>query len=457
MTLHTSRREFMRRQAALAGLGVAAPWAMNMAAMSAASAQTAPNDYRALVCIFLAGANDCHNTVVPLDATTHKLYADIRTSIALPLAGLDTTEVVPTNPWPDGRRMALHPSLKPLKDLFDAGRVALAMNVGPMAGPITLADYNAGRGKPPKLFSHNDQQATWQSGGTDSPTGWGGRAADLMLQGNGAAGLFTAITTSGGLFVTGKDANAYQVGTNGSTEVARVFGSDAATAAIKRLMQRASAHDFEETHASVARRSIAADLQVRSAIGGGTALVFPDTGLGNQLKIVARLIAARAELGFNSTAAPQRQVFFVTVGGWDMHNNLIADHPGRLGEVANAMKAFYDATVTLGLADKVTTFTASDFGRTLSNNGDGSDHGWGSYHFVMGDHVEGKRWFGQLPAMAVNGPHDVGGGRLLPAISVDQYAATLATWFGVAPGDLASVVPRIGSYDSADLGFMKPA
>jgi uncharacterized protein (DUF1501 family) len=177
--------------------------------------------------------------------------------------------------------------------------------------------------------------------------------------------------------------------------------------------------------------------------------VFPDTSLGNQLKIVARLIGARSALG------PRRQVFFVSLGGWDMHNNLIADHPGQLGQVADAMKAFYDATVALGLADKVTSFTASDFGRTLSNNGDGSDHGWGSYHFVMGDAVEGKRWCGQLPAMAVSGPDDVGGGRLLPAIAVDQYAATLATWFGVPAGNLADVIPRIGRYDTADLGFMK--
>jgi uncharacterized protein (DUF1501 family) len=456
MTIDASRREFLRRQTALAGLGVAAPWALNLAAMTAASAQSAGDDYRALVCIFQAGANDCHNTVVPLDDATYRAYADIRTSIALPQAELAATEVAPLNAWTGGRRMALHPALAPLKTLFDDGRVALAMNVGTMAGPISKADYDAGRGKPPKLFSHNDQQATWQSGGTDSPTGWGGRAADLMLQGNGAAGLFTAITTGGGLFLTGADATAYQVGSNGSTEVARVFGSDAATAAIKRLMQRASSHDFEETHAAVARQSVAADLKVRAAIGGGTTLVFPDTGLGNQLKIVARLIAARADLGFTGTG-PRRQVFFVSLGGWDMHNNLIANHPGRLGEVADAMKAFYDATVSLGLADKVTTFTASDFGRTLSNNGDGSDHGWGGYHFVMGNAVDGKRWFGQLPAMAVNGPHDVGGGRLLPAIAVDQYAATLAAWFGVEASRMAEVIPRIGLYDRADLGFMKAA
>lgn len=444
-----SRRAFLRRQAALASMGVAAPWALNLASISAASAQTAGDDYRALVCVYLAGANDNHNTVVPLDPTTHAKYLAIRNAIALPLSELAGTEVVPTNPWPDGRRMALHPALMPLKTLFDEGRVAMAMNVGTMTGPITLAQYKSGQGgRPPKLFAHNDQTATWLSGGLDSPTGWGGRIADLVLADNGNAGLFTAITTSGGLFLTGSNATAYQIGNNGSLQVDRVFGSDASTAAIKRLMQKSSAQLFEETHAAVARSSITADLRVRSALSSPGSLVFPTTGLGQQLQVVARMIAARSTLG------AKRQVFYVSLGGWDMHDNLIANHPNRLGEVAGAMKAFYDATVALGVADKVTTFTASDFGRTLSSNGDGSDHGWGSYHFVMGGGVNGKRWVGQLPAMAVNGPDDVGGGRLLPAISVDQYGATLARWFGVSDQAMPDVFPRIRSYNSSDLGFM---
>lgn len=445
-----SRRAFLQRQAALASLGVAAPWALNLASMSAASAQTAGSDYRALVCVYLAGANDHHNTVVPLDELTHAKYLSIRNAIALPLAGLAETELVPTNPWPDGRRMALHPSLKPLKALFDDGKLALAMNVGTMTGPITLAEYKSGLGaRPPRLFAHNDQTATWMSGGLDSPTGWGGRMADLVLSDNGAGGLFTAITTSGGLFLTGSNATAYQVGANGSTQVDRVFGSDASTLAIKRLMQKTSPNLYEDAHAAVARNSIAADVRVRSALSGTFAPQFPKGTLAEQLQVVARMIAARGVLGV------KRQVFFVSLGGFDMHDNLITNHVTRLAEVAGAMKAFYDATVSLGVADKVTSFTASDFGRTLSSNGDGSDHGWGSYHFVMGGAVNGKRWVGQLPAMAVNGPNDVGGGRLLPAISVDQYGATLARWLGVSELALPDVFPRIKSYDSSDLDFMK--
>jgi uncharacterized protein (DUF1501 family) len=454
MTNNFTRRTFLRRNAAVAAAlgGAAAPWALNLAALSAASAQTAGDDYRALVCIFLSGANDNHNTVVPLDSATHAEYLRIRGSIALPLAGLDATELVPTNPWPDGRRMALNPGLAPLKTLFDSGRVALAMNVGPLVGPLTLAQYNAGIGRPPSLFSHNDQQNTWRSGSTQSPTGWGGRIADLVLGDNGSNGVFTAVTTGGGLFVSGDRASAYQVGSGGSTQVSRVFGSDAATADIKALMQQASSNVFQEAHAAVARSSIAADTNLRTALAASPApVVFPTTSIGEQLQVVARMIAARTTLGV------KRQVFYVSLGGWDMHDNLIANHSNQLSEVANAMKAFYDATVALGLAGKVTTFTASDFGRTLANNGDGSDHGWGSYHFVMGDAVQGRRWVGQLPAMAMNGPHDVGGGRLLPNISVDQYAATLATWFGVSADNLKTVIPRIGLYASPNLGFMKVA
>ncbi len=178
-------------------------------------------------------------------------------------------------------------------------------------------------------------------------------------------------------------------------------------------------------------------------------LAFPaDNPLAAQLKIVARLIAARATLGM------KRQVFFVSLGGFDMHDDLIANHPVQLGLVAGAIKAFYDATVTLGVADKVTTFTGSDFGRTLASNGDGSDHGWGSHHLVLGGAVQGGRYYGTAPAVAVNGPDDVGQGRLLPTTSVDQFAGTLATWLGVGASDLALVVPNIGNYSQRNLGFV---
>jgi uncharacterized protein (DUF1501 family) len=456
-TIHSaaSRREFLRRASAFSAMGAAAPWALNLAASASASAQTAGEDYRALVCVFMYGGNDNHNTVVPFDQATYNQYAAIRTSIALPRADLAATEIVPANPWTAGRQMALHPALAPLKTLFDAGHLAVAMNLGTLTREgTTLADYKAGRGLPPKLFSHNDQQSVWQSSLAEgAATGWGGRMADLLAANNGDAVTFTSISAAGNaVFMSGKDVVQYQVSGGGSIQVNPVFGSAASTDAVKRLMQRTSTHLFEEDHAVIARRSIAADAKVRAALTGIAEPTFPPTGLGAQLKIVARLIAARQALGV------KRQVFFVSQGGFDNHDDLIVKHPELLGNVAAAMSDFYAALGPLGVQDLVTTFTGADFGRTLANNGDGSDHGWGSHHFVMGGAVKPRTWVGALPAMSVSeGADNVGGGRLLPAIGVDQHGATLARWMGVPEDKMSTVFPNIGEYTTRDLGFFKPA
>jgi uncharacterized protein (DUF1501 family) len=456
-TIHSaaSRREFLRRASAFSAMGAAAPWALNLAASATASAQTAGEDYRALVCVFMYGGNDNHNSVVPYDQATYDQYAAIRTSIALPRADLAATEIVPANAWSDGRQMALHPALAPLKTLFDNGHLAVAMNLGTLTREgTTLADYKAGRGLPPKLFSHNDQQSVWQSSLAEgAATGWGGRMADLLAAANGEAVTFTSISAAGNaVFMSGNSVVQYQVSGGGSIQINPVFGSAASTEAVKRLMQRTSTHLFEEDHAVIARRSIAADAKVRAALAGIAEPVFPATGLGAQLKIVARLIAARQALG------AKRQVFFVSQGGFDNHDELIDKHPALLGSVADAMSAFYAATETMGVARLVTTFTGADFGRTLANNGDGSDHGWGSHHFVMGGAVKPRTWVGALPAMSVaEGPDNVGGGRLLPAIGVDQHGATLARWMGVRDDQMSTVLPNIGNYTTTDLGFLNPA
>ena len=461
MTTSASRREFLRRASALSGAGiVAAPWAINLAGLAtAASASAATDDYKALVCVFLAGGNDCHNTVIPLDAANYAQYAKLRGDIAIAQSSLSATELTPSNAWADGRRMALSPHLAPLRTLFDNGRMAMVMNVGPLVGPLTLANYNAGLGVPPKLFSHNDQQSTWQAGGTEgTTTGWGGRMADLMLSGNGANGaMFTSISASGNaVFMSGKTVAQYQVSptAGGAVKVLPAAGAGAGVdsqvvAAVNSLLQRPSTHGLEESYAAVARRSIATENIVTSGLSGiGDKALITGNSLSAQLNLVARLIAARGAFGV------KRQVFFVSFGSFDLHAMANDKQPGLHSTLANALKAFYAATAALGVADKVTTFTASDFGRTLSNNGAGSDHGWGSYHFVMGDAVKPKTWVGQLPDVAVGGRHDVGQGRLLPNLSVDQYGATLAKWMGVPAGSMATVFPNIAKYTTSDLGFM---
>jgi uncharacterized protein (DUF1501 family) len=453
-TVHSaaSRREFLRRASAFGTLGAAAPLALNIAAISSAAAQAAGNDYRALVCIFLFGGNDNHNTVVPYDTASYNQYAAIRGSIALNRADLASTVITPANTWSNGRQMALNPALLPLKTLFDQGKLSVAMNVGPLLGEgLTLAEYKAGQGNPPKLFSHNDQQSVWQSSLAEgAASGWGGRMADLFAADNGQSSVFTTISAAGNaVFMSGKNVSQYQVGPNGSVQINPVFGSSASTEAMKRILQRSSTHLFEETHAAIARRSIASDVLVRSALAGVPEPSFSPGPLADQLKIVARLIGARQTLGV------KRQVFFVSLGGFDTHDDLAENHPILLGSVAAAMRDFNAAMVAMGVDKSVTTFTGSDFGRTLANNGDGSDHGWGSHHFVMGGAVKPKSWFGKLPNISVVESDDnVGGGRLLPAIGVDQYGATLARWMGVPDNQMSTVFPNIVNYSVRDLGFM---
>ncbi len=450
-----ARREFLQRAGQLAMAGVAAPWALNLAAMAEAAAQSAP-DYKALVCVFLYGGNDHGNTLVPYDSTSHARYSSIRGALATPRSALAATALSPSVALPDARQMALAPQLAPLKPLFDSGRMAVLLNVGTLIQPTTLAQYNARSVPlPPKLFSHNDQQSVWQSSLPEGATsGWGGRIGDLFLSSNSQA-TFTCINVSGNaVYMSGKAAVQYQVASGGAVALralqAPLFGSSACSEALRQLATGAYTHLMQAEHSRVMARAIDANAALTSALSSTPALgtAFDSSNLlASQLQMVARLIAARSPLG------ARRQVFFVSLGGFDTHDFMADQHPALLTTLAAALKSFYDATVELGVAQQVTAFTASDFGRTLTSNGDGSDHGWGSHHFLLGGAVRGGRFHGQLPSVSVNGPDDVGQGRLLPTTAVDQLAATLARWMGVSAGDLPLVAPNIGHYSVQDLGL----
>ena len=453
-----ARRAFLRRSALMTGAGAAAPWALNLSLLADAAAATTPGDYKALVCVFLYGGNDFANTLPPVDSIHYNLYAGIRSAVATPQSELAATALTPIVALPDGLQHALAPELAPLKSLWDGGQLAVQLNVGPLVQPTTLAQYQAKSVPlPPKLFSHNDQQSIWQS---DLPegarSGWGGRIGDLVLSGNGGS-VFTAISVTGNaVFLTGEAAVQYQIGTGGAVAVnglaRRINGSSAAQAALRSLITaERPGHLLADEYTRITRRSIDAEAQVSAALDALPALATPfdaNSSLAQQLKMVAQLIAARATLGVS------RQVFLVSLGGFDLHDDLVANHPGLLTQLGAALRAFHDATVELGVASQVTAFTASDFGRTLSINGDGSDHGWGSHHVVLGGAVKGRRYYGTAPAIAVNGPDDVGQGRLLPTTSVDQFAGTLASWFGVSDTDLATVVPNIGNFSTRNIGFV---
>lgn len=490
------RREFLRRSAQLAFTGAALPTAINLASIGEAAAFAAPDgSYKALVCVFLYGANDYANTVVAYDDATYDKYSAIRGGspgrtaggIALAKSDLTATLLNPTVPLAGARQYALHPAMTGLAGLFNAGQAAVQLNVGPLIEPITRAQYNAFSKKlPPKLFSHNDQQSIWQSSESEGSTiGWGGYLGDFGVTVNASGSTFSCVSVTGNaVFLAGDTALAYQVSKDGAVKLNsiannRVYNSTQVRTALNQLVVQSGTGALEIEYNKITQRSISAESIVTGALATGpgavdspnfsafTPTMLAENALAGQLKMVARMIAGRGGLG-----APKRQVFMVSLGGFDLHDNLISQHPNLLRYVSDAMTAFYDASVKLGVDSQVTSFTASDFGRTLSSNGDGSDHGWGSHHFVVGGAVHGKAFYGYAPPMSVSDdlskPENVwhvGQGRLLPTTSVDQYAATMATWFGVEASELTRVVPNIGNFDNItqdgilyqkNLGFMKP-
>ena len=454
MTIDASRRAFLQRASALSLAGTAAPWAINLAAMGEAAAAGTPSDYKALVCVFLYGGNDYGNTLIPVDTASYAAYAGMRPALAYSAASLVPTTLAPSVALAGGRQYALAPELAPLLPLFTANKMGVMLNVGTLVQPTTKAQYtNASVPLPPKLFSHNDQQSVWQSSAPEgAASGWGGRMGDLFVAGNGNA-TFTCVNVSGNaVFLSGSTAVQYQVSTTGPVAYSSVGGSTACSAALQALVTAPRTHLFESEYTRVSARSISAGSALTTALASApaTTTTFP-TGnpLADQLKFVAKMISTA------STTGTKRQVFFVSLGGFDTHSGLATIHPPLLTNVAGAMAAFYQETVALGVANQVTAFTASDFGRTLTAS-DGSDHGWGSMHFMVGGAVNGGRFYGTAPVVANGGPDDVGQGRLLPSTAVDQYAATLGKWFGISDTDLLTVLPNLGNYNAStrNLGFV---
>jgi uncharacterized protein (DUF1501 family) len=457
-----SRRAFLKRASALSVAGVAAPWAINLAALAEASAAGA-TDYKALVCVFLYGGNDYANTVVPYDSSSHAAYTLARPSFAHTREALAATALTPAAAPVDSagvaHQYALAPNLAPLLPLFNAGKLGVLLNVGTLVQPTTKLQYtNKSVKLPPKLFSHNDQQSVWQSSSPEGATsGWGGRMGDLFQASNQHA-TFTCVNVSGNaVYLSGKTAVQYQVSTNGSVPLSGLknplFGSAAASAALRTLITQQRTHMLENEYNIVSKRSIEANDILTGALAATPPLatVFPTANsLADQLKLVARMIAAAPALG------TKRQVFFVSLGGFDTHDGMLTDHPVLMTKLGEAMAAFYAATAELNVAEQVTTFTASDFGRTLTGNANGSDHGWGSMHFVMGGAVSGGKLYGTAPVVANGGPDDVGQGRLLPTTSVEQIAATVGGWLGVSDTDLLTLLPNLSNYNSTvrKLGFV---
>lgn len=468
-----TRREILKRATMLAAVG-APPFAMNFLPFNAYAAST--TGYRALVCVFLFGGMDCHDTVLPYDQAEYDAYARIRQSLFSQYQGLAggstrtrdrLLALTPDNASAlGGRQFALPEALTPMRDLFAAGKAAIVSNVGPLVQPINRSQLQSGSVRAPaRLFSHNDQQSTWVASAPEGARfGWGGRLGDMALASgaNAARTAFTAISANGNtVFLTGQQAAQFQVSSTGGVQINALSGtslyrSSGAPQTVSDIVQDSQnqrTNLFEKDVATTYRQSIANNRDLTAALQAVApfATQFPaNNGLARQLNIVARIIAARATLGVS------RQVFFVGTGGFDTHSTQAQSLTGLHGGLAAAVKAFHDTTVELGVADSVTTFTASDFGRTLNVNGDGTDHGWGAHHFVVGGSVQGNQVLGQFPPAAVNHAQDSGGGRLIPTTSVEQYAGAMARWFGLSDSEVGQALPGIANFNANALNLFRP-
>jgi uncharacterized protein (DUF1501 family) len=455
-----SRRDFFRH-AACAAVGatalVSTVWDLRFINAAAADkiSTISPSavDYKALVCLFLYGGNDANNLVVPYDQTNYDKYSLARGVLALPQANLQNLTLA--TPDPNGRQYAFHPNCPELKTLFNNGQLAICPNVGTLIYPVTKAQYNARSVPlPPQLFSHNDQQVQWQTSvpQDDSRTGWGGRCADLLNSMNTNASVSMSISLSGvNKWEVGNLVNEYSVGTNGPTNLSGP--SAAQIQAFDSLIALSHANLQEKSVASMSKLARDNYAAVNSAINGppivNTTVTFPTSSLGTQLKMVARLIKVAPTLNH------KRQIFFVSIGGFDLHDTQLGSHSNLLGDLSKCLKAFYDEMAAQSNQNNVTAFTVSDFGRTFAPNaGNGSDHGWGNHQLVVGGAVKGATLYGNLPSLTVGGTDDTGLGRWIPGTSVDQYSATLAKWFGVTPTDLNTVFPNLGHFATPDLGFL---
>jgi uncharacterized protein (DUF1501 family) len=416
-----------------------------------AFAQTG-GDYKALVCVFLFGGNDGDNTFIPRSTPEYNKYATIRGGIAIPQA-----QILPISPLNStgGIDFGFNPAMPELQGLFNNGKAAVVTNVGPLVRPVTKADYNANRNLPLSLFSHHDQQVAWMTSkpqDTMTGSGWGGRLADAINSLNTNPQVSMSISTFGTNNYQAADlVYQYPVSPFGGSlafDGVTYGASDGPSAAFTGLVDQIHPGLFETEYGKVQKRAIDADRAVRTALQNVTlATTFPNSYLGAQLRTIAKLIAARTTLGF------RRQVFFCGIGGFDTHGDQATEQPPLLQQLSQGLNAFYNATVELNVANNVAAFTMSDFGRSRFN-GRGTDHGWGSHHFVVGGGVNGKRIFGQFPDQTLGSNDDSGDGRWIPTTGGDQMASTLALWFGLQQNNLSAVLPNIGNFATSNLGFM---
>jgi uncharacterized protein (DUF1501 family) len=449
---HHSRRDFMRLTCCSAATAAMVSGLSKFGLVSALA--QASSNYKALVCIFMFGGNDANNLVVPIDTTGYANYQMIRANLALPQASLLPLQVG------NQASYGLHPNLPELQGLFNTNKsLAILANVGTLVQPTTRQQYQSQASLPENLFSHSDQQEQWQTTQLSGlpNAGWAGKVADKVQTMNTGAAFPPILSVAGNpIFCTGDVSRPFTMNP-GSTPGLSGFGTSAAAQArllsVQQLLTFDTGISLVQATSAVTGQAIQEGLVLANALKNIPAIqtVFPaNNGLASQLKQVAQVIAARSALSV------QRQIFFCSIGGFDTHADQLPTQVGLYSQLSPAMLAFYQATQELGVSNQVITFTLSEFSRTFQpgSNG-GTDHAWGGHQIMMGDAVKGNAFYGQFPTLALAGPDDTGSnGRWIPSTSVDQYAATLATWFGVANTDLPAIFPNLANFQTSNLGFL---
>jgi len=443
-----SRRGFIKVGAATVGSLALRPFGVLPALAQSGG------DYRALVCVFLFGGNDSNNSVIPMDDASYQAYTSIRANLAL--TGSDLTPAVTSV---SGAPYAFHAKLAELASLFSSKELAVVANVGSLVQPLTRDQYQSqGAPIPLNLFSHSDQQLQWQTSIAQgsSPTGWAGRAADYITsQGINSSSFPVFLSMAGNtLEGTGVTSQPAAVTPGQKLELAGFTsspGSEARLSAFNSLLTTDTGLSLVQAANNTMSNSISDAKTLEAALGKATPLKtqFPQTNLGAQLQEVAQIIQVASIIGM------RRQIFFCSLGGFDTHANELATHNNLYPQLSPALAAFYQATQELGVAQNVTTFTESDFSRTFQpTTSNGTDHAWGSHHFVIGGAVQGGQIYGAFPAFELGGPNDADTrGRWIPTTSIDQYGATLCSWFGIPDTALAAVFPNFPNFGSNKLGF----
>ena len=464
-----NRRNFLKLSAATPLALSSGTMLGSLASMNAQAMDT--SGYKALVCVFLFGGMDCHDTVLPYDPSSYNKYASIRSSLLQAYASLPggfsraRQALLPLEPATarfGGRQFALPAEMSALHGLFGDGKAAIVGNVGPLVQPTTRDSLlNGSAALPKRLFSHNDQQSTWMSFAPEgAQLGWGGRFGDAAA--NAGANVnksFSQVSLAGNnVFLSGEQVGSYQIGVDGVQSIYLLDGAgNGIPVALNPILREHFAvagtnrsNLFERDFVTLSQESFAAndllDAALRSAPEFTTA--FPGSPLGGQLRAAARTIAVREELGAS------RQVFFIGIGGFDTHSAQATTLPALQQDISNSIAAFYAATQEMGIASDVTTFTAADFGRTLTVNGDGTDHGWGGHHFVVGGAVKGGDIYGDIPEAELGHSQDWGNGRLIPSVAVEQLAAPLGAWYGLTLAELNSALPGLANFPGGGLDLI---